>query len=119
MLGFDVSEEYIVINDNILTHGRFEFSNVKEIENNKIYIEGKLLTPYYEPDIKSVETRRYSVDNIDVYREDFGSLNDDVCYSFRATLSRVKYQTPEYFIISEPVLENIKPPEEENNNKNE
>ena len=60
-----------------------------------VEIEGTLITSYYEQNISSIETRRFFIDEVDVYEESFQSLDDDIIYKFRAGSVRVKYQQEE------------------------
>ena len=60
-----------------------------------VEIEGTLITSYYEQNISSIETRRFFIDEVDVYEESFQSLDDDITYKFRAGSVRVKYQQEE------------------------
>ena len=39
--------------------------------------------------------RRYSVTGVEVYAEEFGSLEDEIVYKFLADAFRVKYQLTE------------------------
>ena len=104
LLDFDENENYVVINEEVLTTGALEVSIKKEeLENgNQIaVIEGTLATPYYCDELQILETKRYYIYNIDVYEEDYGSKTDNIVYKFRASFFKVKYQTGEYKNITE------------------
>ena len=107
LVSFNASPYEIVINGEEKVGGKIEFSMktndaerdpLSSEEYYSILMEGTLVTKYYETDIKSLETKRYYIDGIEVFKEEFSSLTDDILYSFRARSIRVKYQemeTPE------------------------
>ena len=107
LVEFNASPYEIVINGEERVGGKIEFSMktndaerdpLSSEEYYSILMEGTLVTKYYETDIRSLETRRYYIDGIEVYKEEFSSLTDDILYSFRAKSIRVKYhetETPE------------------------
>ena len=104
VVSFNASPVEIVINGEERVGGKIEFSmKINETERDplsseeyySILMEGKLITKFYETDIKNLETRRYFIDGIEVYKEDFSSLTDDIIYSFKAKSIRVKYQETE------------------------
>ena len=107
IVSFNASPYEIVINGEERVGGKIEFSmKINDAERDplsseeycSILMEGKLVTKYYETDIKSLETKRYYIDGIEVFKEEFSSLTDDILYSFRARSIRVKYretETPE------------------------
>ena len=104
LVEFNASPYEIVINGEERVGGKIEFSMktndaerdpLSSEEYYSILMEGTLVTKYYETDITSLETRRYYIDGIEVYKEEFSSLTDDIFYSFRAKSIRVKYQETE------------------------
>ena len=104
VVSFNASPVEIVINGEERVGGKIEFSmKINEAERDplsseeyySILMEGKLVTKFYETDIRNLETRRYFIDGIEVYKEDFSSLTDDIIYSFKAKSIRVKYQETE------------------------
>ena len=104
VVSFSASPVEIVINGEERVGGKIEFSmKINEAERDplsseeyySILMEGKLVTKFYETDIRNLETRRYFIDGIEVYKEDFSSLTDDIIYSFKAKSIRVKYQETE------------------------
>ena len=104
LVEFNASPYEIVINGEERVGGKIEFSmKTNDAERDplsceeyySILMEGTLVTKYYETDIRSLETRRYYIDGIEVYKEEFSSLTDDIFYSFRAKSIRVKYQETE------------------------
>ena len=104
LVEFNGSPYEIVINGEERVGGKIEFSMktndaerdpLSSEEYYSILMEGTLVTKYYETDIRSLETRRYYIDGIEVYKEEFSSLTDDIFYSFRAKSIRVKYQETE------------------------
>ena len=104
LVGFNASPYEIVINGEERVGGKIEFSMktnyaardpLSSEEYYSILMEGTLVTKYYETDIRSLETRRYYIDGIEVFKEEFSSLTDDILYSFRAKSIRVKYQETE------------------------
>ena len=104
LVSFDASPYEMVINGEERVGGKIEFSMktndaerdpLSSEEYYSILMEGKLVTKFYETDIRNLETRRYFIDGIEVYKEDFSSLTDDIIYSFKAKSIRVKYQETE------------------------
>ena len=104
VVSFNASPVEIVINGEERVGGKIEFSmKINETERDplsseeyySILMEGKLITKFYETDIRNLETRRYFIDGIEVYKEDFSSFTDDIIYSFKAKSIRVKYQETE------------------------
>ena len=104
LVSFNASPYEIVVNGEERVGGKIEFSmKINEAERDplsseeyySILMEGKLITKFYETDIRNLETRRYFIDGIEVYKEDFSSLTDDIIYSFKAKSIRVKYQETE------------------------
>lgn len=107
-VGFDEVKSNIVINDNIKVTGAVSYSLSKTVEKDEygldiegFLIEGKLVTAYYSQDINKIETSRYIIDNIEVVKEEFGSFQDSVVYSFKATYARVKYQMTDPWLTEE------------------
>lgn len=108
LVDIEASEYEVVINDTAKVGGRLSGSveenpdlnkDVKNM-NREYIIRGALVTSYYEPDLRRIETRRYIFDDIEVEKEEFGSLNDEIIYHFIANGFRVKYQmsqTPEEY----------------------
>ena len=104
LVEFNASPYEIVINGEERVGGKIEFSMktndaerdpLSSEEYYSILMEGTLVTKYYETDIRSLETRRYYINGIEVYKEELSSLTDDIFYSFRAKSIRVKYQETE------------------------
>lgn len=104
VVSFNASPVEIVINGEERVGGKIEFSmKINDAERDplsseeyySILMEGTLVTKFYETDIRNLETRRYFIDGIEVYKEDFTSLSDDIIYSFKAKSVRVKYQETE------------------------
>lgn len=110
---FDGANDEIVINNRIFTKGH---ANVEIIKKDKatvdgykhsqeyLEIKGVLATEYYEKDIRTIETRRYYIEDIDVYKEQYGTKEDLIAYHFKAGSIVVKYQTGEYEIELEDML---------------
>lgn len=93
---------FIVINESIIVPGTMNIIIQKVVEKNKkIYfkITGALETEYYEKEIRSLESSRYYVSDVDVISEEFGSLDDSVVYRFEAQYFTPKYQTEKYDTI--------------------
>ena len=110
---FDGANDEIVINGRIFAKGH---ANVEIIKKDKatvdgyrhsqeyLEINGVLATEYYEKDIRTIETRRYYIEDIDVYKEQYGTKEDLIAYHFNAGSIVVKYQTGEYEIELEDML---------------
>ena len=78
LVSFNASPYEIVINGEERVGGKIEFSmKINDAERDplsseeycSILMEGKLVTKYYETDIRSLETRRYYIDGIEVFKE--------------------------------------------------
>lgn len=105
---FDKNSEIVVINDKIKVIGAISYSLTKLNKENEygleeeiLEIEGSLITNYYTQDITKLETCRYILDDIEVYKEEFGSREENIIYRFKAQYARVKYQTE--FKVAETV----------------
>lgn len=81
----------VIINGSIEVNGRVNVEAEKS-EDNIITIKGILATVYYEGDIQTIETRRYFISNIDVYKEEYCTGEETIAYSFKAESVIVKYQ---------------------------
>ena len=104
MVDFDANPYEIVLNNAIRVAGSVSVSMTRnetaqdplsDGPYRSILIEGVLATKYFEQDIEKIETRRYVIMNVDVYSEEFGSLEDEIIYRFKADAFRVKYQMTE------------------------
>lgn len=104
LVDFEASPFEVVINKEKRIGGKVSFFMKKNDaardilsseEYRAIIMEGTLVTKYYENNISSLETRRYFIDDIEVYKEEFSSLTDDIVYSFKAGSVRIKYQETE------------------------
>ena len=101
LIDFDASPYLIALNSKRFIGGRL-FVKMRRNDaapdplSSKPYIavdiEGTLITSFYEQNIASIETRRFFIDEVDVYEESFQSINDDITYKFKAGSVRVKYQ---------------------------
>lgn len=86
----------IVVNDETVTIGAFSVSVKKSINdagNVEILFDGVLSMPLFEPELHKIESRRYIIDEIDVYEEDYGSEDENIIYRFTCGYFRTKYQT--------------------------
>lgn len=81
----------IILNGYIKVKGAVNVSAEKD-SDNRITIKGILASAYYEGDIQTIETRRYFIQNIDVYKEDYCTDEETIVYSFTAESITVKYQ---------------------------
>ena len=109
IIDFDASPYLVAINGNKLIGGTVSIRMRRNDAppdplSSKPYIlvdiEGEFTTSYYEQNIVSIETRRLFIDEIDVYEENFQSIDDNITYKFKAGSVRVKYQqeeTPKQF----------------------
>lgn len=101
---FEASPYEVVINGEKRVGGWISFSMKQNPEKrdvlssetyNQILMDGSLITRLYIADIKTLETRRFFIEGIEVYQESFDSNNDDISYLFRAKSIRIKYQETE------------------------
>ena len=104
VVSYDASPVEVVLNNNIRVAGTLSVSMEKnetppdplsDEPYRSIIIKGMLATKYFEQDIEKIETRRYSITGVEVYAEEFGSLEDEIVYKFLADAFRVKYQLTE------------------------
>lgn len=77
----------IVVNDEHLVNGHLSLTREKvpvEGEENKFTLvhKGVFSTHLYIEDIHTLEIERFKMNNVDVYREDFGSDDYNVNYYF-------------------------------------
>lgn len=71
----------------IETQGKMTFETIKkEDENGDIYFEtiGQLAIHEYIVDINKIESARYLLENVDVYREVYGTDDFNILYEFTA-----------------------------------
>ena len=69
----------------IETQGKMTFETIKkEDENGDIYFEtiGQLAIHEYIVDINKIESARYLLENVDVYREVYGTDDFNILYEF-------------------------------------
>lgn len=72
----------ILINDNLAVNGKLTFARRKNEEGSAFIISGLLQTHLYIDDIKSLETPRFILKDVDVFEEDFGSDDYNIIYKF-------------------------------------
>lgn len=97
----DINEEpnTLAINDRWGVAGAVEVFVSRNTEpsmdnlENEFIINGVLKTEFYERDLQKIESRRYIIENIDVVKESYETLTDNIIYEFTAGSMRVKYQT--------------------------
>lgn len=84
----------ILINDeDRVFNGRLSVTrSLVELEDGsyQVVVQGQLATHRYFEDITSIESKRYQLEEIEVYQENYGSEDFDIVYSFRAGYFRVK-----------------------------
>ena len=76
----------IIINEQYEIEGSFSFNiNIdREKKPPIVSIEGILSTETYIEELKSIRNERYSLNNIEVFSEGYGSDEDDIVYRFTA-----------------------------------
>lgn len=73
----------LCINDKIKCNGTMDFSLI-ETEKGSVECHGRLMTHRYIEELKSIETDRYILGKIHVYKESFASGDYNIMYEFRA-----------------------------------
>ena len=109
----DINEDAstIVINDKWGVSGALEISVSQNTDptfdnlDNEFIVKGVLKTGFYERELKKIESRRYIIEDIDVKKETYESLTDNILYEFTAGQMRVKYQIAQVVDIEELVKE--------------
>ena len=79
----------------IETQGKMTFETIKkEDEDGDIYFEtiGQLAIHEYIVDIDKIESARYLLENVDVYREVYGTDDFNILYEFTANGINVSVQ---------------------------
>lgn len=82
----------ISINDGKLVKGKF--SVVNENENGQIVSYGQLVTHRYYEEINTIESERYLAENVEVVKEEFGSEDFYILYTFTCDLTIKGGETP-------------------------
>lgn len=108
----DINEDAqtIVINDRWGVAGALEISVSQNIEptmdnlESEFLIKGVLKTEFYERELQKIESRRLIIEDIDVKKETYETLTDNILYEFTAGSMRVKYQVAQVVDI-EKLLE--------------
>lgn len=109
----DINEDAstIVINDKWGVTGALELSVSLNTDptfdnlENEFIIRGILKTEFYERELQKIESRRYIIENIDVKKETYETLTDNILYEFTAGKMRVKYQISQVVDIEELLKE--------------
>lgn len=58
------------------------FSMATENVDGILHSYGQIVTKTYFEEIKEIENRRYFISNVEVYKEEFGSEDDEILYTF-------------------------------------
>lgn len=96
----DINEDAttLVINDRWGIAGALEISVSENTEpdfdnlENEFIIKGVLKTEFYERELLKIESKRYVIEDIDVKKETYETMTDNILYEFTAGKFRVKYQ---------------------------
>lgn len=80
----------IKINKEHIVNGKLSISRTLNETKDGFIITGVLATHLYLEDIKSLESSRYIVKDIEVYQESFGSDDYDIYYNFTAGVFKLK-----------------------------
>lgn len=72
----------LIINDTLAVNGKVTFSRTVNKDKTGFVVQGVLLTHLYFDDIKSIQTKRFSLTGIEVFQEGFGSDDYDIAYYF-------------------------------------
>lgn len=74
----------IVVNENLKVNGKLTFEREINEQGTGFNISGVFATHLYFEDITSLDTPRFSLKGIEVYRESFGSDDYNILYHFTA-----------------------------------
>lgn len=74
----------LVINDNLLIKGKLSFERALNEEGTAFIIQGVLSTHLYFDDIEKIDSNRFTLDGVEVYKETFGSDDYNILYHFTA-----------------------------------
>ena len=82
----------ITVNRDVYLQGKLTVVKYLDMESQpmKVVIEGAVQLPRYFEEIEQLETERLKITDITVYREAFGSAEEDITYSFIAGDLHVK-----------------------------
>lgn len=75
----------IIINNSLEVKGKVSITREKDIDENNIIIlkcTGALSTHLYIDEIDTIETERFIIHNVDVFRESMGSDDYNIIYEF-------------------------------------
>lgn len=98
----------ITINDKLTVNGKLTFNNTMNQDKTGFIIDGVLLTHLYFDDIQKIETNRFILNNVEVYRESFGSDDYNIGYSFTAEKAIIKgdeYEGAKYILYPSEMKE--------------
>lgn len=104
----------IVVNDENLINGHLSLTREKVLVEGKedeftLIYKGLFSTHLYIEDIHTLEIERFKINNVNVYREDFGSDDYNINYHFTCssiTMNGEVYKGM-YFIIDAKEMERI------------
>ena len=74
----------IVVNNKLSVNGKLTFERFPNEDNSGFIIRGIFLTHLYFDDIKTLETKRFKLSKVTVYKESFGSDDYNIGYSFES-----------------------------------
>ena len=88
----EIPRTTISINKASKVEGKMTVAKAVDIEKSptEVIIEGVVQLPEYFEEINHLETDKLKIDNVMVYREAFGTAEDDITYNFIAGDLHVK-----------------------------
>lgn len=85
----------ILLNDSIEVDGKFSFTAEYDESTKVLDISGGLVVtgPYIDYNVESIANERYELTGVRIYRESFGSEDDEIVYYFRAQAYSINEDT--------------------------
>lgn len=94
-----IETDEVLLNGTVVAKGAVSASIHNEITKDEldelqqfITTDGVLETGYYLPELTSIETNRYYIEDVTVKDEHFGSSENNAIYEFQASILQVKFQ---------------------------
>lgn len=103
-----IETDEVLLNGTVVAKGAVSASIHNEITKDELdelhqffTINGVLETGYYLPDVTSIETNRYYIEDVTVKDEHFGSSENNIIYEFQASIFQVKFQdkADQYYVV--------------------
>lgn len=85
----------VVLNDSVEVNGKFSFVAEYDESTKVLNINGGLVVtgPYIDYNVESIANERYELTGVRIYKESFGSEDDEIVYYFQAQTYSINEET--------------------------